>query len=207
MTSDSLKSIMDAAIDRLLSTDKFRETNNDLEFYLFAKYMNQNSREEQVKYFQLAARSTLFQIEEFREFAKYILLQQKSEPFLPDESSSFIQDAIKYLWDERFQLVQNDINSERREIHSDELKGKFISKEAIKIFLAKIEERNPDRDLKKEAYDQMGLTRAQRENLNKNTSDEKRSMIKKPPFKRHPLYRTPSHPYFTRSKTVGFEKY
>ena len=135
MSSDSLTSIIEAVIDRLLRTEQFRETNNDLEFYLFAKYMNQNSKEEQDEYFQLAAKSTLFQIEEFREFATYILLQQKSKPDLPYKSSSFIQDANKYLWDERFQLVQ-----------SDESIGKFISKEAIKIFLEKTKERNPDKN-------------------------------------------------------------
>lgn len=146
MSSDSLKLIIEAVIDRLLRTEKFRETNNDLEFYLFAKYMNQNSKEEQDEYFQLAAKSTLFHIEEFREFATYILLQQKSKPDLPYKSSSFIQDAIKYLWDERFQLVQNERNSEGTEISSAESIGKFISKEAIKIFLEKTKERNPDKN-------------------------------------------------------------
>ena len=160
--------------------------------------MNQNSKEEQDEYFQLAAKSSLFHIEEFREFATYILLQQKSKPDLPDKSSSFIQDAIKYLWDERFQLVQNERNSEGTEIVGAESKGKFISKEAIKIFLEKIKERNPDKNLKQEASDTIKLMRAQRENLNKKTFRETRSVIKKQPIKTNDM--EPSHPYFTRSK-------
>lgn len=164
---------MESIIARLLSTEKLREKNNDLEFYLFARYMNQNSREMQDKYIELANSTTLFHIDVFREFATYILLQQKSKPFLPDESSSFIQDAIKYLWDERFELVQNNLKHKEAitfNCEPDESKGKFISKEAINIFLKEIVSRNPDRDLKKEAFDQIALMRAQREHLNKDTS-------------------------------------
>lgn len=213
---------MESIIARLLSTERLREKNNDLEFYLFAKYMNQNSREMQDKYIELANRTTLFHIDVFREFATYILLQQKSKPFLPDESSSFIQDAIKYLWDERFQLVQNNIKHEEAitfNCEPDESKGKFISKEAIKIFLKEILSRNPDRDLKKEAFDQLALIRAKRENLNKN-SKETKSVIKKQPIKiktqngkRRHTYFTRSqnrnkinHHYFTRSQTLGCKR-
>ena len=209
---------MESIIARLLSTEKLREKNNDLEFHLFVRCMDQESREMQDKYIKLANKTTLFHIDVFREFATYILLQQNSKPLLPDKSSIFIQDAIKYLWDERFQLVQNNLKHEEAITFScepDESKGKFISKEAINIFLKEIEKRNPDRDLKKEAFDQIALIRAQRENLNKN-SKETKSVTKKQPIKiktqngkRSHAYFTRSqnrnkinHPYFTRSKTL-----